>query len=66
MGFKHTKAIPTGITSVNHEDDKVAHVAWFSINGKRLVSEPQEKGVYIKKILYSNGKSVVEKHCKNL
>lgn len=62
--FKHTKAIPTGITSVNHEDDKVAHVAWFSINGKRLVSEPQEKGVYIKKILYSNGKSVVEKHLK--
>ena len=63
--FEHTKEHSTGITTVCNDNETVVCHVWYSLNGLRLTSEPMQKGVFIKKSFYSNGKFVTEKYYKN-
>ena len=47
--------IPTGIGAPLNDNGQLTNDSWYSIDGKRLNSEPTQKGVYIK-----NGKKVVK------
>ncbi len=62
--FKHTKGVSSDITST-YDDSQVVNVAWYSLNGQRLSSVPVHKGIYIKSIIYSNGKNITEKCYSN-
>ena len=54
--FKHDKGQATEISANTHgELTAIVDVVWFSVNGQRLSSEPKQKGVYIKTLVYDNG-----------
>lgn len=59
--FKHTKSTSTGITSTYDDGSEIVNVVWYSLNGQKLSAQPAYKGIYIKRTVYSNGKTVSEK-----
>ena len=59
--FGHTKDSATDIPGITDDESEVVSVAWFSVSGKKLMSAPIQKGVYVKTSIYSNGISVSEK-----
>ena len=59
--FRHIKGSNTGIEPIDESEHKVCKIFWFSINGQRLMSEPHQPGLYIKKSILDNGEQKSEK-----
>ncbi len=60
--FKHTKGQTTDIAPLSNDEGNLINTVWYSINGKRLTSEPSQKGIYIRSCRYSSGKVKTEKY----
>lgn len=52
--FQHTKDTSTGIANIDAEREAVK-VAWYTVSGQKLTSEPKQKGVYVKTSVYGDG-----------
>lgn len=61
--FKHVKGQNAEIAATTTDDATVVDTVWFSVNGQRLSSEPKQKGVYIKILIYDNGMVSPNKCC---
>ncbi len=55
--------IPDGVTTLGTQAASVAGREYFSISGQRLEAEP-EVGIYIERIIYTDGNNVVRKQIK--
>lgn len=51
--FSHTGNTDTGVDTIGTTD--IVSTTWFDIDGQKLDGEPQQKGIYIKKCVDSNG-----------
>lgn len=63
--FSHSKEEPTGIVKIDHADNRIINTVWYSINGQKLMSEPSQRGIYIKINVYADGSSSSEKCYKD-
>ncbi len=63
--FSHSKEPATGIADIGNTDNKTISTTWYSANGRKLESEPSQRGVYIKKCVYDNGRSSSGKYYRN-
>lgn len=61
--FEHVKGQNAEIAAITPDDATVVDTVWFSVNGQRLSSEPKQKGVYIKILVYDNGMVSPNKCC---
>lgn len=61
--FEHVKGQNAEIAAITPDDATVVDTVWFSVNGQRLSSEPKQKGVYIKMLVYDNGMVSPNKCC---
>lgn len=53
--FKHVKGQATGVATIAKEKAVAVNTLWYSVNGQRLLSEPKQKGIYIKTSVYGDG-----------
>lgn len=53
--FGHTKKQTTGIDNIAIQESKAIKVTWFTTSGQKLASPPQQKGIYIKSVIYDDG-----------
>lgn len=53
--FKHVKGQATGVAAIAKEKAVAVNTLWYSVNGQRLLSEPKQKGIYIKTSVYGDG-----------
>ena len=63
--FRHVKGQSTGLVAVTADDATVVNTVWYGTDGQKLLSEPTQKGIYIKTYLYDNGRQTSLKVCKN-
>lgn len=63
--FRHVKGQSTGVAAVTAGDATVVNTVWYGTDGQKLLSEPTQKGIYIKTYLYDNGRQTSLKVCKN-
>lgn len=59
--FSHTLNSTTDITSTESNYNKECITTWYDITGHKLPYAPQDKGIYIKKIVWDNGNSQAKK-----
>ncbi len=62
--FQHTKDTSTGIANIDAEREAVK-VAWYTVSGQKLTSEPKQKGVYVKTSVYGDGSVSSKKYYVN-
>lgn len=53
--FTHAKGQVTGISQTATRNASIIDTIWYSINGQKLSSEPKQKGIYIKSMVYNDG-----------
>lgn len=61
--FWHVKGQATGVAAIAKEKAVAVNTLWYSVNGQRLLSEPKQKGIYIKTSVYDNGLVASVKCC---
>ena len=63
--FQHAKEQTDGINNIVKPDCKVVKTTWFTASGQKLNTIPQQKGVYIKSVVYDDGSIVSRKFYVN-
>lgn len=63
--FSHFKEPSTGIVNIGNADNKIINTVWYSVNGQKLMSEPAQRGIYIRTNIYANGSSSSKKYYKD-
>ena len=53
--FRHVKGQVTGIPTISYGEATVVKTIWYSVNGQKLPSEPKQKGIYVRTMVYDNG-----------
>lgn len=61
--FRHVKGQATGVAAIAKEKAVAVNTLWYSVNGQRLLSEPKQKGIYIKTSVYDDGLVASVKCC---
>lgn len=57
-----TLYIPTSVSTINSENEKIRQIRHYNLNGQEI--SPDSKGWVIKKVIFENKKSTVEKQFK--
>ena len=61
--FWHVKGQATGVAAIAKGKAVAVNTLWYSVNGQRLLSEPKQKGIYIKTSVYDDGLVASVKCC---